>query len=228
MRLMRAFEKSVLLVAAIAVNLGLYLLVPYIQVLIQKNSNGPKSPHQVVTELSFSQPPAEKLVKHEIKEIKLASLDPPQPNPTRPTAPGGGLKIDLSPAGGEGLSLLSGGDRTGGIGGGTGNGTGNGMAAMTYEMGQTDTDAKIVGADPAPAYPPRAAREGVTGIVDLTFVVNEMGRVEQITIVKEEPNGYGFAGAASAQAKTLQFKPATLQKMAVRQRFKRRYTFDQP
>lgn len=228
MRLMRAFEKSVLLVAAIAVNLGLYLLVPYIQVLIRKNANPPKAPTAVVRQLEFSPPPAERLVKHEIKEIKLASLDPPQPNPTRPTTPGGGLKIDLSPAGGEGQALLSGGDRTGGIGGGTGNGTGNGMSAMTYEMGQTDTDAKITGPDPAPAYPPRAAREGVTGIVDVTFVVNEMGRVEQITVVKEEPNGYGFAGAAIAQAKSLQFKPATLQKMAVRQRFKRRYTFDQP
>jgi TonB family protein len=102
------------------------------------------------------------------------------------------------------------------------------MAAMTYEMGQTDTDAKIAGPDPAPAYPPRAQREGVTGVVDVTFVVNEMGRVEQIQVVKEEPTGYGFATAAIAQAKTLLFKPATLQKMAVRQRFKRRYTFDQP
>jgi len=228
MRLMRAFEKSVLLVAAMAVNLGLYLLVPYIQVLIRKNANPPKAPVAVVRQLEFSPPPAERLVKHEIKEIKLASLDPPQPNPARPTTPGGGLKIDLSPAGGEGQALLSGGDRTGGIGGGTGNGTGNGMSAMTYEMGQTDTDAKITGPDPAPDYPPRANREGVSGIVDLVFVVNEMGRAEQITVVKEEPNGYGFAGAAIARAKALQFKPATLQKMAVRQKFRRRYTFDAP
>jgi TonB family protein len=228
MRLIRAFEKPVILVAAVAVNLGLYLLVPYIQVLIQKHSNAPKSARQVVTELSFSQPPAEKLTKHEIKEIKLASLDPPQPNPTRPTAPGGGLKIDLSPAGGEGLALPSGGDRTGKIGGGTGNGTGNGMAAMTYEMGQTDTDAKIVGADPAPAFPPRAAREGVTGIVDVTFVVNELGRVEQITVVKEEPNGYGFAAAARALARALQFRQPTLKLLEVGQGFKRLYTFDQP
>lgn len=225
---MRAFEKSIILVAAVAVNLGLYLLVPYIQVLIQKHANAPKSAHQVVTELSFSQPPTEKLVKHEIKEIKLASLDPPQPNPARPSTPGGGLKIDLSPAGGEGLALVSGGSRTGAIGSSMDAGQGPGMAAMTYEMGQTDTDAKIVGADPSPAYPPRAAREGVTGIVDVTFVVNELGRVEQIMVVKEEPNGYGFAAAAIAQARSLQFKPATLQKMAVRQRFKRRYTFDQP
>jgi TonB family protein len=228
MRLTRILEKAVLLAAAAAVNLGLYLLVPYVQVLIKKHANAPKAPPQVVRELTFAPPPAEKLVKREIKEIKLASLAPPQPNPSRPTAPGGGLKIDLSPAGGEGPALLSGGDRTGRIGGGTGGGEGNGMAAMTYEMGQTDTDAKVVGPDPGPKFPPRAEREGITGVVDLTFVVNEMGRVEQIRVVKEDPTGYGFAASAVAQARLLQFKPATLQKMAVRQRFKRRYNFDAP
>lgn len=224
----RLLEKALLLAAAIAVNLGLYLLVPYVQVLIQRHAHPPKSPRQVVAELAYAPPSAEKLVKREIKEIKIATPDPPQPNPARPAAPGGGLKIDLSPAGGDGLALLSGGDRTGGIGGGSGNGVGNGMAAMTYEMGQTDTDAKIVGPDPAPAFPPRANREGVSGVVDLTFVVNELGHVEQVTVVKEDPPGYGFAASATAQAKGLQFQPATLQKMAVRQRFRRRYTFDLP
>ena len=226
MRVKSILEKSVLLVAALAVNLGLYLLVPYIQVLIQKNSPNHRSPKVIVRELDFAPPPAEKLVKREIKEIKTRAIDPPQPNPSRPTTPGGGLKIDLSVAGGEGLALLSGGDRTGGIGSGTGGGKGEGMAAMTYEMGQTDTDAKITGADPGPRIPPRAGREGISGIVDLTFVVNEAGLVEQITVIKEEPTGYGFANSAIETAKKLRFKPATLQKMSVRQRFKRRYTFE--
>ncbi len=225
MRLMRAFEKPVLLAAAVAVNLGLYLLVPYVQVLIRKNAKVIKAPAIMERALDFAPPPAEKLVKREIKQIKLASLDPPQPNPSRPSTPGGGLKIDLSPAGGDGPGLLSGGDRTGGIGAGTGGGTGNGISAMTYQVGQTDTDAKIVGPDPAPKYPPRAEREGITGMVELTFVVNEMGRVEQIMVVKEDPAGFGFAASATAQAKALQFKPATLQKMAVRQQFIRRYDF---
>ncbi|HKP95478.1 MAG TPA: hypothetical protein VJ385_06960, partial [Fibrobacteria bacterium] len=110
MRLTAIVEKTVLFAAAAAVNLGLYLLVPYIQVLIAKNAVAPKSPKQVVTQLDFTPPAAEKLVKREIKEIKTQSVSPPQPNPTRPTTPGGGLKIDLSPAGGEGLALVSGGD----------------------------------------------------------------------------------------------------------------------
>jgi TonB family protein len=216
MRLMRAFEKPVLLIAAVAVNLGLYLLVPYVQVLIRKHANVPKAPTIVERTLEFSPPTAERLAKREIKQIKLASLDPPQPNPSRPSTPGGGLKIDLSPAGGDGLSLLSGGDRTGGIGAGTGGGTGKGISAMTYQVGQTDTDAKPT-ISPPPKYPPRAEREGVTGHVDVYFLVNEMGLPEQLSILKEDPTGYGFGKAALENVKAMRFKPATLQKMAVRQ-----------
>lgn len=227
MRIKSILEKSVILVAALAVNLGLYLLVPYIQVLIQKNGSAHKSPPQVVRELNFAPPPAEKLVKREIKEIKTHAVNPPQPNPSRPTTPGGGLKIDLSVAGGEGQALLSGGDRTGNIiGSGIGGEKGAGMAAMTYEMGQTDTDSKLVGPDPGPRIPARAGREGISGVVDLTFIVNEAGIVEQVTVIKEEPTGYGFGASAVETAKKLRFKPATLQKMAVRQRWKRRYTFE--
>jgi TonB family protein len=226
MRVRTILEKSGLFAAAVVVNLGLYLLVPYIQVLIQKNTTGPKSPKQVVTELDFTPPTAEKMVKREIKEIKTQAMTQPQPNPSRPTTPGGGLKIDLSVAGGEGPALLTGGDRTGGIGSGTGGGKGEGMAAMTYEMGQTDEDAKPLGPDPGPPPPARAEREGINGFVDLVFVVNEAGRVEQITVIKEEPKGYGFAHAAIETAKKLRFKPAVYQKMPVRQHAKKRYSFD--
>ena len=225
MRLMRAFEKPVLLVAAVAVNLGLYLLVPYVQVLIRKNAHALKSPAIMERSLEFAPPPAEKLIKREIKQIKLASLDPPQPNPSRPSTPGGGLKIDLSPAGGEGQALLSGGDRTGGIGGGTGGGTGNGISAMTYQVGQTDTDARLSN-NPPLRYPPRAERENVTGLVEVYFLVNEMGLPEQISILKEQPTGYGFGGAALEHVRAMRFKPATLQKMAVLQMVRMPVTFN--
>jgi TonB family protein len=225
MRATSILEKSVIFVAAVAVNLGLYLLVPYIQVLIQKHNPGPKSPRQVVTELNFAPPPAEKLVKREIKEIKTRSIDPPQPNPSRPTTPGGGLKIDLSVAGGEGQALLSGGDRTGSIGSGTGGGKGEGMAAMTYDVGQTDEDARPINSPPL-IPPPRAQREGISGVVELTFTVTEFGIAQSIAILKEEPTGYGFGKAAIESAKKIRFKPAKLQKIAVRQYVKQTFRFD--
>lgn len=213
---------------ALVINAGLYLLVPYIQVLIQRKAVAAhKVPKTVTTELAVAPPEEKREQRRVIKEIKTESYRPPAMATARPTTPGGGLKIDLSPAGGEGMGLVSGGDRTGGIGSGSGGGTGSGLAAMTYDVGQTDTDAKPIGADPRLDYPARAEREGVTGYVDLTFVVTESGMVEQITILKEEPAGYYFGAAAMECVKKMKFKPATLQKMSVRQRFKRRFNFEQ-
>lgn len=216
------------LTVAVAINVGLYLMVPYIQVLIQRKALAShKSAKTVVAELAVAPPEEERTQRKVIKEIKTLAFRPPSMETARPTTPGGGLKIDLSPAGGEGQGLVSGGDRTGQIGSGTGGGQGAGLAAMTYEPGQTDTDAKPIGADPALDYPARAEREGVNGYVDLTFVVTESGSVEQITLLKEEPGGYYFGSAAIDCVKKMRFKPATLQKMAVRQRFKRRFNFEQ-
>ncbi len=219
---------AAILCAALLINAGLYLLVPYIQVLIQRKAVAAhKVPRTVTAELAVAPPERERTQKRVIKEIKTESFRPPAMATARPSLPGGGLKIDLSPAGGDGMGLVSGGDRTGGIGSGSGGGQGSGLAAMTYEPGQTDTDARPIGADPPLDYPARAEREGITGYVDLTFVVTESGAVEQVSVLKEEPGGYQFAAAAIECAKKMKFKPATLQKMSVRQRFKRRFNFEQ-
>jgi TonB family protein len=221
-------EKSLILLVALAVNLGLYLLVPYIQVLAARGAARPaKSGKVVEAALAFEAPRRDRLEKREIKPIKVEAYHPPSLSTAHPSIPGGGLKIDLSAAGGEGPALLSGGDLRGKIGSGSGGGTGSGNAQMTYDPGQTDTDAKPVGTDPPLDYPPRAERDHVSGVVDLTFVVNEAGFVEQIQVLKEEPTGYGFAAAATETAKKMRFRPATLQKMSVRQHFKRRFNFDQ-
>jgi TonB family protein len=212
---------------AVTINVGLYLLVPYIQVLIQRKAMAERKGAKVVTaDVAVAPPQTERQQKRVIKEIKTESYRPPSMATARPSMPGGGLKIDLSPAGGDGQSLVSGGDRTGGIGSGTGGGQGSGIAAMIYEPGQTDTDARITGPDPAPDMPPRAEREGVSGTVILTFVVNEMGMPENITLIKEEPAGFGFGAKAIQQARGLRFTPATFQGMSVKQRFKRTYNFD--
>jgi protein TonB len=124
------------------------------------------------------------------------------------------------------MALVSGGDRTGPLGSGTGGGTGSGVGSLVYEPGQTDTDARISGPDHPPRYPPRAEREGVTGYVDLLFVVGEAGFATQITVLKEEPQGYGFAAAAVEAVRKLRFQPATLQKIAVKQKVRRRVNFE--
>lgn len=213
-------------VIAVAVNVGLYLLVPYIQVLIQRNAvKAHKAPRQVTAAVAVAPPEQERLQKRVMKEIKTETYRPPSMAAARPSTPGGGLKIDLSPAGGDGQGLVSGGDRTGGIGSGSGGGQGSGLAAMTYEPGQTDTDAKPIGADPPLDLPPRAEREGVSGRAELTWIVNEAGLPVEISVLVEDPKGYGFGDKAIQSLRKMRFKPATLQKMAVRQRWKRTFSF---
>jgi protein TonB len=95
-----------------------------------------------------------------------------------------------------------------------------------YEPGQTDSDARISGADQPPRYPPRAEREGVTGYVDLLFIVNESGFATSITLLKEDPPGYGFGASAIEAVRKLRFQPALLQRIPVKQKVRRRVNFE--
>jgi len=218
--------KVLLFFVAAVMNLGLYLAVPLFQSWLQRHAlKAEKSVDRVEREITYSTPEPDKVVKREIKEIKLTTVRPPSPRQSRPSLPGGGLKLDLSTAGGS-MGLVSGGDRTGPLGSGTGGGKGSGQGAMIFESGQTDSDARIIGPDAAPKYPIRADREDVTGFVDLVFVVNESGFPDQFSVLKEDPEGYGFAAAAIEAWRKLRFEPALLQKTPVKQKVRRRIQFN--
>ncbi len=212
---------------ALAFNAALFFAVPFLQAafnspVTKKAAVDPLVERDVVLATPETPRPPER----EIKEIRLEPVERPVAE-TRPTLPGGGLAIDLSPVGGEGsMALVSGGDRTGQVGSGTGGGTGTGSGNMVYEPGQTDTDARIAGPDQPPRYPPRAEREGVTGYVDLLFVVSEAGLATGITVLREDPQGYGFASAAIEAVRKLRFQPATLHKVPVKQKVRRRINFE--
>jgi protein TonB len=212
---------------AIVFNAALFFIVPFLQAAFHAPTVEKKAEDSLVQrDVYVPLPDPAKPPQREIKEIRLQPVAQPVAE-SRPTLPGGGLKIDLSPAGSEGaMALVSGGDRTGPLGSGTGGGTGAGSGNMVYEPGQTDSDARISGPDQPPRYPPRAEREGVTGYVDLLFVVNESGFATQITVLKEDPQGYGFAAAAIEAVRKLRFQPAMLQRIPVKQKVRRRVNFE--
>ena len=214
--------------AALVFNAVLFLVVPTLQAAFRspppaKTAQDSLVQREVVTELTRPEPPPPR----EIHEIKLEQTSPQPVTESRPSLPGGGLKLDLSAVGGAGsMALVSGGDRTGPLGSGAGGGSGSGSGSMVYEPGQTDADARISGSDQPPRYPPRAEREGVNGYVDLLFVVNESGFDTQIQVLKEEPPGYGFAASATEAVRKLRFSPAMLQKIPVKQKVRRRINFE--
>jgi TonB family protein len=225
---MKRLSAVPLFLAALVLNAVLFLAVPTMQAAFHAPVAKKASADTVVQrELAPEETRPEPRPQRVIQEIKLEAVTPPALTESRPSLPGGGLKLDLSAAGGAGaMALVSGGDRTGPLGSGTGGGTGSGVGSMVYEPGQTDADARISGADQPPRYPPRAEREGVTGYVDLLFIVNESGFATQITVLKEEPPGYGFAASAIEAVRRLRFQPAQLQRIPVKQKVRRRINFE--
>ncbi len=224
----RPSAKLVIFLAALVFNTVLFLAVPVMQAAFRAPVTAKKDAPDSLVQRDIVLPHQEpdRPPPREIKEIQLQPVAQPLAA-SRPSLPGGGLKIDLSPAGAAGdMELVSGGDRTGPLGSGTGGGTGAGIGSLVYEPGQTDSDARISGADQPPRYPPRAEREGVTGYVDLLFVVNESGFATQITVLREDPPGYGFAAAAIESVRKLRFQPALIQRTPVKQKVRRRVNFE--
>ena len=222
---MKPFQVIFLFLAAFVFNAVLFLMVPTFQAAFHTPLAKKAPGDSVVRELAPPETPPEKVVQRPIQEIQLQAVNPPSLTQSRPSAPGGGLKLDLSAAGGEGLALVSGGDRTGPLGSGTGGGKGAGIGSMVYQPGQTDADAQPVGPNVPSVYPARAERENVSGFADIFFVVSEAGFATQMSVIREDPPGYGFAASGMETLRKMRFKPATIQNTPVKQQFHRVFTF---
>ena len=66
-----------------------------------------------------------------------------------------------------------------------------------------------------PFYPPNAKHRGIQGWVNVKFVVNEQGRVENISIIKAQPPGVFDASVMRCMA-GWRFKPGTVDGVPVK------------
>lgn len=192
---------------AVFVNTFVFLLVPLIQVLFGKiDFEKRQGPDRNLRQVAVHMPDQKKQKQREIRELKplMRRME------SRPTPIARNLNIDLSVEGASRVSVAGGGS-------GSGIGGSQGLGQVVYNPGETDTDAKIIGSPPDPRPPMRAEREDVDGEVELAFVVDERGFVQQIRILREDPKGYGFAREATQYVKRLRFKPASLQNVPVPQ-----------
>ena len=203
---MMGLRKIPLILMAVLLNSFLFILVPLLQILLgTDHSKQKKDAHNLATPETFIQ---QNQKQEEKKLFKSITTHTPTKKPASPMQRT--VAMDLSVAqGGEGVAVS-----TGDIG------------AVTYLPGETDTDAEILGGQRSPQMPVRAQREGVSGIVDALWVVNEAGVAVQIDILREEPQGYGFAREVQRYLKTLKFRPATLKNVPVRQQLKQRFSFN--
>lgn len=82
-----------------------------------------------------------------------------------------------------------------------------------------------LGAAIAPTYPERAIDRLKSGSVRLALQINPDGTVAQVTLLAEDPKGWGFGDAAVKAAKKTKFKPKTVDGKAVASEFFYSYEF---
>lgn len=77
-----------------------------------------------------------------------------------------------------------------------------------------------------PAYPARAVDADIKGDVLVLFMLNENGSVDEVSVLEENPPGYGFDAAVNEWLKQARFKPAVRKGRAVKSRVVYRVTFE--
>ena len=77
-----------------------------------------------------------------------------------------------------------------------------------------------------PAYPAKAVKAEVKGDVLVLFMLNENGSVDEVSVLEENPPGYGFDAAVNEWLKQARFKPAMRKGRAVKSRVVYRVTFE--
>lgn len=77
-----------------------------------------------------------------------------------------------------------------------------------------------------PAYPAQAVDADVKGDVLVLFMLNENGSVDEVSVLEENPPGYGFDVAVNEWLKQARFKPAMRKGRAVKSRVVYRVTFE--
>ena len=77
-----------------------------------------------------------------------------------------------------------------------------------------------------PAYPAKAVKAEVKGDVLVLFMLNENGSVDEVSVLEENPPGYGFDAAVNEWLKQARFKPAMRKGRAVKSRVVYRVNFE--
>ena len=174
-------------------------------------------------------PVKQELTQRRTKQAARTTQTEVPPETTTPTPP----STDTRPGGGEQLYRLpdngtdgagpkmaigsrptgptGSGGSGGGSGGGAGAGDGSGSAtAKPLSVAAIKTKARPKGNydyfDAGKSYPPAARQLGIEGVIKAKLIVDEQGRVTQVTLLRKL--GHGLDELALARGKALEFDPA--------------------
>lgn len=93
-----------------------------------------------------------------------------------------------------------------------------------FEIGELDQRPRAR-TKPEPTYPPRALVRRTEGFVIVEFIIDETGKVGNITIVESQPEGL-FNRAAERAARRWKFDPGTHKGKPVSTRMRQRFDFE--
>lgn len=190
----------VAVVAAVALNLGLFALIPYLL------SSDPEKPRyeQIVSSINVIRmqeeeqetpepvEPPEETKEPEPEPDQAASIQKPDdlelslPFEINPRLPSGPKTLELPSMM---MSHIS-------------------MSQDIFSAGDLDHPLSAVSRMP-PVYPMNAKRRNIEGWVSVRFVVAEDGKVENVTILEEDPPGV-FARAVIDCVSSWRFNPGTI------------------
>lgn len=184
------------LASATAITFLLLLALPMMAV---RGKPEPEAPDLRATKLFFAdaprwqRSPEPQRVEHERFDLKR--LDVSSRMPSRPIE--GFLVPEPSAVQGPGLALDLG-LETEALGGLS-------LGDITFEAAQVDEPPRVIRQTP-PEYPVTAQRKGLTGLVELRFLVERDGSVGEVRVISAAPEGL-FENSAVRAVKSWRFTP---------------------
>ena len=94
-----------------------------------------------------------------------------------------------------------------------------------YPASEVDEHPALISAA-RPVYPEKAAAANLKGDVLVLFLLNENGTVDEVSVLEQNPPGYGLGEAVIEWLQQAQFKPAMRRGRAVKMRVVYRVTFE--
>lgn len=98
-----------------------------------------------------------------------------------------------------------------------------GLEKAVFEVGELD-NVPIPLVRPSPVYPVRAKNRGIEGVVEIEFIVDKNGVVQNPLVTYAEPDGY-FESAALNTIKRWKFIPGKIDKQPVMTRVRQKMNF---
>jgi TonB family protein len=192
-RLAKLRLRSLILLAALGVNLLAFYLFPVLNYLQNRARNKPVTPPKrdmVIQTVNMNE---------EKKEKKKLRIREAKPQKVTAKAESSRFALKLGVANGEGVAVSEG-----------------DTGAVVYNEGEVDSD-PIPLQQILPKKPQAAEAAGVSGEVEVEFVIDETGKVISVKVLNST-EGYGFKEATVNAIWSWRYKPALYKKIPVRVR----------